>query len=73
MLCISVIISNSNSNVDGQESDEESVVDVNVKKLPEIDSSAVKKKTYVYLFCFKYSTYLHTHMHTPKQPKSFLS
>ncbi|KAG7163482.1 WD repeat-containing protein 44-like [Homarus americanus] len=35
----------SNSNVDGQESDEESVVDVNLKKLPEIDSSAVKKKT----------------------------
>ncbi|XP_069960721.1 WD repeat-containing protein 44 isoform X3 [Cherax quadricarinatus] len=34
-----------NSNVDGQESDEESVVDVNIKKLPEIDSSAVKKKT----------------------------
>ncbi|XP_071515833.1 uncharacterized protein [Panulirus ornatus] len=38
--------SSCNSNVDGQESDEESVVDVNVKKLPEIDSSAVKKKTY---------------------------
>lgn len=35
----------SNSNVDGQESDEESVVDVNVKKLPEVDGSAVKKKT----------------------------
>ncbi|XP_045618033.2 WD repeat-containing protein 44 isoform X2 [Procambarus clarkii] len=35
----------SNSNVDGQESDEESVVDVNIKKLPETDSSAVKKKT----------------------------
>ncbi|XP_042232283.1 WD repeat-containing protein 44-like isoform X2 [Homarus americanus] len=37
--------SSCNSNVDGQESDEESVVDVNLKKLPEIDSSAVKKKT----------------------------
>ncbi|XP_042884182.1 WD repeat-containing protein 44-like isoform X2 [Penaeus japonicus] len=35
----------SNSNVDGQESDEESVTDVIAKKLPEIDSSAVKKKT----------------------------
>ncbi|XP_064100481.1 WD repeat-containing protein 44-like isoform X1 [Macrobrachium nipponense] len=35
----------SNSNVDGQESDEESVLDVNVKKLPEADGSAVKKKT----------------------------
>ncbi|XP_047495835.1 uncharacterized protein LOC125043644 [Penaeus chinensis] len=36
----------SNSNVDGQESDEESVTDVIAKKLPEIDSSAVKKKTF---------------------------
>ncbi|XP_068231776.1 WD repeat-containing protein 44 isoform X3 [Palaemon carinicauda] len=35
----------SNSNIDGQESDEESVLDVNVKKLPEVDGSAVKKKT----------------------------
>lgn len=36
---------NSSSNVDGPESDEESVLDVNVKKLPDVDSSAVKKKT----------------------------
>lgn len=46
--CISAHVllnSNSNSNVDGQESDEESVTDVIAKKLPEIDSSAVKKKT----------------------------
>lgn len=35
----------SSSNVDGPESDEESVIDVNVKKIPEVDSSAVKKKT----------------------------
>ncbi|XP_050738937.1 WD repeat-containing protein 44-like isoform X9 [Eriocheir sinensis] len=35
----------SNSNVDGPESDEESVLEVNVKKLPDVDSSAVKKKT----------------------------
>ncbi|XP_045129786.1 WD repeat-containing protein 44-like isoform X10 [Portunus trituberculatus] len=33
------------SNVDGPESDEESVVEVSVKKLPDVDSSAVKKKT----------------------------
>lgn len=36
---------NSSSNVDGPESDEESVVEVSVKKLPDVDSSAVKKKT----------------------------
>ncbi|KAK8399831.1 hypothetical protein O3P69_003684 [Scylla paramamosain] len=35
----------SSSNVDGPESDEESVVEVSVKKLPDVDSSAVKKKT----------------------------
>ncbi|XP_050738931.1 WD repeat-containing protein 44-like isoform X4 [Eriocheir sinensis] len=37
--------SSCNSNVDGPESDEESVLEVNVKKLPDVDSSAVKKKT----------------------------
>ncbi|XP_066958917.1 WD repeat-containing protein 44-like [Macrobrachium rosenbergii] len=34
----------SNSEVDGQESHEASVLDVNIKKLPEADGSAVKKK-----------------------------
>ncbi|XP_063876740.1 WD repeat-containing protein 44-like isoform X15 [Scylla paramamosain] len=37
--------SSCSSNVDGPESDEESVVEVSVKKLPDVDSSAVKKKT----------------------------
>ena len=36
---------NSSSNVDGPESDEESVVEVSVKKHPDVDSSAVKKKS----------------------------
>lgn len=42
---ITLYIFNSNANVDGPESDEESVLEVNVKKLPDVDSSAVKKKT----------------------------
>lgn len=45
MIHLKLDLFNSNSNVDGPESDEESVFEVNVKKLPDVDSSAVKKKT----------------------------
>lgn len=53
----------SNSNVDGPESDEESVVDVSVQRPVAVDSSAVKKKTYVSLSVFALAQKGIQHLH----------